>query len=761
MRITRITRLRDFGIFRDFKWTDDLPDFGRYNLIYGWNGSGKTLLSNLLRRLEPKPAVTEGTATVRIDHRDVSAQDFDQEAVPIRVFNRKFIAGTVFKIGGPKPIYGIGRDSAEKQKQLAALRVSLQQTQTSVQAQRDKYNKAEDELDKFCIGRAKQIKEDLGGGRDNLYYSNYDKSKFAAKAHELSEQTDVEQHKLDHTERSRLLAQQRAVFRVKVDEIVYTFPDLSTLFREVAALLARTVISSTLNELADDPELAEWVHEGLALHRDRESQTCLFCTNPVTEKRFGKLGAHFDEEYECFLEGIDNMLAIIAVHSDAADEFFAPNKAELYDDISSDYDNALTRCHAERKRVIAALDLLDRNLQAKKAALFVSQSLPSQAPQVDNTVLDATNAYIRKHNKACDDFEKTRTDARQRLETGYVVDALDEYTNFVNAEAAAKSLLEKTRQTVEETEKEIDLIERDIVSHRQPADELNRDLREYLGHDELSLQVEETGYQITRNGQIANELSEGERTAIALLYFLKSLTDESFDLMHGIVVLDDPVSSLDANALFCAFGFIRECTEDAAQLFVLTHNFAFFRQVRNWFHHLKGQGKKNIADRPAHFYMLDCIRDGNNRCARIRRLDRLLEEYESEYHYLFSIVYREAHASPPDELESCYYLPNVARRLLEAFLAFRRPQTKGIWKQLQEIDFDENRKTGILRFLDTHSHRDAQFAGPEHDLSILAETPSVLRDLMELMKEEDKHHYWAMVSLVKETSNTETAQGTP
>ena len=56
----------------------------------------------------------------------------------------------------------------------------------------------------------------------------------------------------------------------------------------------------------------------------------------------------------------------------------------------------------------------------------------------------------------------------------------------------------------------------------------------YDDGDELSLQVEETGYQITRNRQAANGLSEGEHTAIALLYFLKSLADKDFDLSRGI-----------------------------------------------------------------------------------------------------------------------------------------------------------------------------------------------------------------------------------
>jgi len=757
MRITRISRLRDFGIFRDFTWSShDLEDFSTYNLIYGWNASGKTTLSNLLQQLErsEKIPTTEGTATVRIDDRKVSAQDFDQEAVPIRVFNRKFIADSVFKIGGVAagvdPIYLLGKDNVEKQKEVDVLKVSLGRTQTSVEEHQREHKDAIKALDDFCIAQAKHIKDTLGGGEANPY-TNYNKSNFAGKADELSKEADIEGYKLDDNQRSILDDQRRASPKDKVDEIAYTFPDLSTLFDEVDALLARTVVSSTINALADDQELAKWVHEGLSLHRDRDSKTCLFCGNALPENRLPDLEAHFNKEYERFVNDIEKALATIADLSDAADEFFPPDKARLYDYISSEYDKALIACHAEVKQVVAALNLLQNKLEAKKNALFKTQSLTAQAPEIDKTVLDDANGSLRKHNKACDDFPTRVANARKKLEAGYVVDALEEYITLVNAKAAAKILLEKTRQTVGETKDKIALIERGIISPRQAADELNRDLRQYLGHDELSLQVEETGYRITRNGHGANELSEGERTAIALLYFLKSLKDKDFDLSSGIVVLDDPVSSLDANALFGAFGFIRDRTEDAAQLFVLTHNFAFFRQVHNWFRRCD-----------ASFYMLDCVQNENQRCASIQPLDPLLKKYESEYHYLFSRVYCEARASRPDGLGNCYYLPNVARRLLEAFLAFRYPQQskKSLSEQLREIDYDANKKVRIERFLNAHSHRDAQFAGPEHDLSILGETPSVLQALLELMEKEDPKHYSAMVSLVNETHNTEATQGT-
>lgn len=116
-----------------------------------------------------------------------------------------------------------------------------------------------------------------------------------------------------------------------------------------------------------------------------------------------------------------------------------------------------------------------------------------------------------------------------------------------------------------------------------PAESLNQDLALYLGHGELTLTHHGNGYSITRGNEEARDLSEGEKTAFALLYFLKSLEDHRDKLQDTIVVIDDPVSSLDASALFTAFGFIKERTEKAKQIIVLTHDFSFFSLVKGWF----------------------------------------------------------------------------------------------------------------------------------------------------------------------------------
>ena len=67
--ITRISKIHGHRIFGDFSWPANLPEFGRFNLIYGWNASGKTTLSNLLRFLEKKEPILEGTVDFQIDGR--------------------------------------------------------------------------------------------------------------------------------------------------------------------------------------------------------------------------------------------------------------------------------------------------------------------------------------------------------------------------------------------------------------------------------------------------------------------------------------------------------------------------------------------------------------------------------------------------------------------------------------------------------------------------------------------------------------------
>ncbi len=756
IQIERISRLKDVGIFRDFIWPAELPDFGRYNLIYGWNGTGKTTLSRIFRALELRHPLTSGEAVIRINGRDISSSDFEKVVLNIRVFNRDFVNESIFPHSGEDlpPIFVLGKESVEKQKEVNRLRDEYKQKQEKLNEAIKKKQRAETELDKFCIDKARIIKDMLRSSGSNPY-NNYNKSHFRRDMEEIVNIKDVMKYILSDQDRERLFALHRALAKPKLKQLVCKVPDLEKIIKEVSCLLSTTVVSQVIEKLKEDQELSEWVRKGLTLHRNRHSKICLFCGQLISAARLSELEAHFTDEYEKFLAILDNKITELQSLAKQANKVSFPHKTEFYEDLADEYENARQKLATNLEKIEEFFRKLVDVLKDKKRRVFERIELDLQIPTIDQGAVDAVNTVIDKHNKACDEFESRVSDARDRIAKDMIARNFEDFINLKKDLEEKNAAVETLEEELKRLKAEIEQIEREIVEHRRPAEELNEDLRKYLGHDELKLEIKDTGYTITRNGEPAYALSEGEMTAIALLYFLKSLEDRSFNLKNGVIVLDDPVSSLDANALYLAFGFIRERTKDAGQLFIFTHNFTFFRQVRNWFHHLKGQRKKDISKRPARFYMLDCSLCVDGRAASLRLLDPLLEQYESDYHYLFSRLYREVQSSSESGLEVSYTLPNMARRLLEAFLAFRQPQVSGeLWQKIKDIDFDEAKKLRILRFVHTYSHSDS-IGEPGHDPSLLAEARSVLKDLMEFIEALDPSHYSAMKELAERYESEE------
>lgn len=169
--ISRVARLRHPGVFRDFTWATGLPTFGRYNLIYGWNGSGKTTISKQFRALETRMAPVSCEVTLTINGADVSGHDFGQAALPVRVFNRDFVTESVFPIGGGEvpPILVVGKENVDKQKAVNRLKKDLADAQTKLTSARNKKRDAERALDTHCINRARVIKDTLRSSGTNPY----------------------------------------------------------------------------------------------------------------------------------------------------------------------------------------------------------------------------------------------------------------------------------------------------------------------------------------------------------------------------------------------------------------------------------------------------------------------------------------------------------------------------------------------------------------------------------------------------------------
>ena len=750
------------GVLRDFTWPADLPEFGRYNLVYGWNGSGKTTLSRLFRHLELRSVPRNGQATLAIDGVELRSQDFPSAAVPVRVFNRDFVNESVFPVNGGDvpPIFVVGKDSADKQKEAEQLKGKKLVREADLVLARADFKKAKSELDRHCVDRAGVIRDSLRASGSSAY-NNYDKRSYRSQARKIMAEGVAESHIVDDETRKSLFLQHVATIKPSVSEIVLTLPDVKQLHESVTTLRKTTVVSNVIVKLKDDTRVGSWVGEGLKLHKELQSQECLFCEQAIPTERHAALEAHFSTEYERFIQCVDLLLGQLMTCARDLDGVKVPNQTEVYEDIQASFAAAELSLRQAVATLSEFVDTLILSLDEKKKEPFKSLDTKVTVPEIDTDIAERLNKIIQQHNEVCDNFQSRTTTARDRLAAGMVAENSRDYSNLTIAAKNARDAIATIETDIQNLTQDIEKLEREIVQHRQPAEDLNNDLNNYLGHDELHLKVKDTGYEFMRNGVPADSLSEGERTALALLYFLKSLDDHEFSLNEGVIVLDDPVSSLDENSIFLAFGYISQRTQDAAQLFLLTHNFTFFRQVRNWFHHLNMRNRRRrnqTNQRPARFYMLDRVPDSETRCTEIRPLDPLLEKYESEYHFLFARVYRERSAASDTTLEQLYDIPNVARRLLETFLAFRLPHISGgLWQKLQESQFDQSRKIRIIRLVNTHSHSDG-IGEPEHDPSLLGEARSVLDDLMDFINSEDTEHFNAMVEVVESIDESADAE---
>lgn len=780
--LTRIHRLRDYRIFRDFSWPEGLHDFGRYNVIYGWNGSGKTTLSSLLTHLQQRQALEEGIAEYFFGDSRVLGLTADDPAVPkVRVFNREYVGRAVFETGAGQfpPVYYFGKDSADMQRLIAELEGQREQLREEQARQARLLKNATEARESFATEKAKEIRTLLtaAGGA----YNNFNAGPFKVEMQRLASAGQADP-RLSDDERTALLRMKDSRPLPYHAPLAVRFPDLVQLRGKTEALLRKTVVSTVVQSLAEDPTVASWVGQGLDLHRgDHATANCRFCDQQLPANRLAQLEAHFNDEFDHQVRAIDALLAEIEFASKFNDSISPPAHEALYETLQPAYQAALRSLRTQASSLTGALTALKSALERKREQPFKSIELDSLLKQVVNSgtsglgtfilgvlavtaesapfvassegarALSALNDLIKAHNDTTAEHDAEVKSARDRLARDGMVGALDQWLEKCAALERATVAHDNARDAAADLDVQIRELEREVRQHVLPAEELTRDVASYLGREELQFVPERNGYTVMRGGYPATNLSDGERTAVAFLYFLKSLEGTDFNLADGIVVIDDPVSSLDANSIFSAFGFLKSRTLKAKQLFILTHNFSFFRQVRDWFDALNEAAKRvrPRPEQPARFFMLHATSHEGRRAAKLGPMDPFLTKFESEYHYLFKRVYEASMQELGQGMEQHYGLPNMARRLLESYLAYRVPGRSGDLRgKLSEIDGNEASKARVLRFLHTYSHGDV-VAQPDHDPTILLETPAVLRDLLKLLRQDDQRHYDQMVEMAQ------------
>ncbi len=148
----------------------------------------------------------------------------------------------------------------------------------------------------------------------------------------------------------------------------------------------------------------------------------------------------------------------------------------------------------------------------------LNAGVPALSEFMGKQVLARIQRAVDKHTPKTGSFSPQVSSARDHLHNPEPVIALPYWPEKQSQQESASEALQSAKDAKTKAEEELRKLEADILEHRPPADELNREQVAYLGHDEIQVAVEDTGYRLVRHGGAATILSEGERTAIAFLY---------------------------------------------------------------------------------------------------------------------------------------------------------------------------------------------------------------------------------------------------
>lgn len=767
--ILRINRLRQFGIFTDYNGSG-IQQFGQYNLIYGWNGTGKSTLSNVFSCLEGRSLIPRfGGAQFSIalhDGTSITEENLETSQLKIHVFNQRFIQENIDWDRSVKSILLIAKEKIDDLQALEKKKSELGEKQRAHSAKLTEIRTKTDALDKFLTSAAKKMKTGLQAiDTSDSYYLNYDRRKLSK---------FIDSNGALVTKKESVLSDQKVIELTNaakpdhLPSITFTSSPIEEEYFKKAAgrirdLIGTTAINQAVERLADNPDIRDWVQKGLEIHKHHKSESCEFCGEAFTKARAEALAAHFSKEFTDFQTRLGN--AATWIDSQGAPTNILPAPASFYKEFNTEATRLEEKYTDAAQKINEQIEGWREALKAKitdpsKTDILIMDVVEDDVTNF-NTVLSLIADLVKKHNNKTDNFSAETSKAKKSLELHFAAAEIQEFDYVGNEKQCneLKATAEIDKKEIDEITVEVKGLEALLSNETVGAKAFNDTLHRFIGRSELCLSFNRAkmGYEIIRNGlgEHDGNLSEGEKTAIAFVYFITKLQENGNNIKDTIVVVDDPVSSFDSNHLFHAYSFLKTQCIDAKQLFVLTHNFTYFKLVRDWFTTTNKNRARKTPPKPANcfFYRLDAP-PGSPRQSSLLDADDSLKNYGSEYHYIFKklYAYRE---QPTLNRDEAFLTANLARKLLESFFTFKFPRGRNDVSQLMDAGLEgcaittKELKEKIYRFINKYSHSDVIEITEESAENLAGESHSVVNNIFQWIEEVDKKHYDEMVEVAQ------------
>lgn len=568
----------------------------KVNFLFGLNGSGKTTISRYL--------------AAQNDQRYSKCQIEDRDSnIKYCVYNQDYVKEN-FSAAMIPGVFTLGKDSIETKTKREKLTNEIEKL-NEVITQKTKeiigsddslgYQQKLAQLEQKYTDKFWEIKQAFSQNNSHLKeaISGVLTNKIKFKDRLLSESQKKESVLL---EKEQLESRCQQLFGASVEKVnpisvPSGFDDLLSL--EKNEILKIPIVGKenvAISELIQKLGNSAWFSSGRQ-YLDLSNGKCPFCQQKLPDDFPQQVANYFDETYKKNIGKISSLK-----------ETYINSAKKLIIQIQPLIDNPNIFLKADL--LIDKFDLLKERLKSNLERIKNKETTPNSIVELDSieeistsikSVIQKANNDIREHNARIDNIKDERAKLTSEV-WRFIVSKLESDINDYNRiKLEIQQKIDDTNKEIEDAKTtrniktaELHEIEKRLTSITPTANGINDMLKNY-GFNSFKLKEndETQTYRFVRtNNEPAFEtLSEGERNFVTFLYFMHTLkgnTDNSGRKDNKVLVIDDPVSSLDSDVLFLVSSLIRDLfdgvyhnnsRDGVKQIFILSHNLYFFKEV--------------------------------------------------------------------------------------------------------------------------------------------------------------------------------------
>jgi wobble nucleotide-excising tRNase len=570
---------------------ENLCDLSMFNFVYGANATGKTTISRVIADEGSYPScrvIWQGGTKLQ----------------PL-VYNRDFVETNFNQCAELKGVFTLGEKNIDTISKIAATKLELDTITKKIESlnlglrgedgtggKMAELAALEAELKTKCWAQKQKHDAKLQGAFEGFRNSA---EKFKGKvllewtSNSASVETLADLEKRAETVFGPSPTSEKAIPALETNAV---------LALETASVLKKRVIGKADVDIAAMIKKlgnSDWVREGRGFYNANE-RVCPFCQQATADAFANSLNDYFDDSFESDSKAIDELVTNYKTAS-----------ARLQQQIASIIADPCKFLDVDKLK--GEKELLDSTIIVNMQRLTSKKKEPSQIIDLESIgnivsktkeMIDAANGLVVKHNKMVANLAQERRNLtvqvwKYLLEVELKKDLESYETRRDALNKAIASITEQVSLATAEKKKkaaQIRELEKQTTSIQPTIDGINALLSSF-GFQSFSLAKADNGtcYRLSRSdGSDAKEtLSEGEKNFVTFLYFyhlLKGSDSESGMTTDRVVVVDDPVSSLDSDILFIVSSLIKGLLDEVRvgkthvkQVFILTHNVYFHREV--------------------------------------------------------------------------------------------------------------------------------------------------------------------------------------